>query len=160
MTGLEKKLTETVEKLEQENEFLRQKIDLLVRKVFGKSSEQLDLDQLLLFEDNKAKKPEGDDPAIDADESSPKPRRNRTSREATLPDNLPVEETVLIPDEVRLNPRQYRRVGEETQTQWLDTQPDRPPLPYRVRTQETTRRARSTRTHPTLSVPSYLPETG
>ena len=123
MTELEKKLTETVARLEQENELLRQKIDRLVRKIFGKSSEQLDPHQLLLFEDNKAKQPGGDDP--DTEKSSTqhrKPRRKRTSRETTLPENLPTEETTLIPDEVKENPEHYRQVGEET-TIKLDYQP-------------------------------------
>lgn len=118
---------EKIARLEQENELLRQKVDLLVRKVFGKSSEQLDLNQLLLFEDDKAKKPEGDAPAP-ADELSPeapakKPRAiKRPRKEATLPENLPVEETVLIPDEVEANPDNYRQVGEEVTTK-LDYQP-------------------------------------
>lgn len=127
MTELEKKLTETVTRLEQENELLRQKIDLLVRKVFGKSSEQLDLDQLLLFEADKAKKPAGDDPEEDSGGPSPQSKdankpRKRKSREATLPENLPTEQTTLIPDEVKQNPGHYRQIGEET-TVKLDYQP-------------------------------------
>lgn len=125
MTKLEKELTETVARLEQENELLRQKIDLLVRKVFGKSSEQLDLDQLLLFEAEAAKKPVGDDSLPEANESSPiasKPPRKRIRREATLPADLATEETTLLPDEVKEHPGHYRQVGEETSVR-LDFRP-------------------------------------
>ena len=118
-------LLEENARLASENEILRQKIDLLVRKVFGSSSEKLDLDQLLLFE--QPKKPVGDDPAP-AGESSPeasgslrKPAK-RPRKEATLPDDLPVEETILIPDEVKASPGHYRQVGEEVTTK-LDYQP-------------------------------------
>ena len=42
MTPLEARLTKEVEALRQENKLLREKIDLLVRRVFGASSERLD----------------------------------------------------------------------------------------------------------------------
>lgn len=110
-------------RLKKENELLHQKVDMLCRKIFGKSSEKIDFDQLLLFDQPEAKKPEGDAPAP-ALEASPKKtkRAQRISREATLPADLPVEETVLIPDEVRDHPEQYRQVSEETTTK-LDYQP-------------------------------------
>ncbi len=38
-----------IEELEKENALLRQKVDLLIRKVFGASSEKLDPSQLDLF---------------------------------------------------------------------------------------------------------------
>jgi transposase len=107
---------------DQEIELLRQKVDALVKKLFGTSSEKLDLDQLLLFE--APKKPEGDGPAP-AVEPSPEAKRSRPkriSREASLPADLPVEETVLIPEEVRASPDQFRQVGEEVTTR-LDYQP-------------------------------------
>ena len=109
-------------RLVAENELLRQKVDLLVRKVFGASSEKLDLDQLLLFDPQPPKKPDGDGPAPEVESSPAKKRAKRTSREATLPTNLPVEETVLIPEEVREQPGNYRQVSEETTTK-LDYQP-------------------------------------
>lgn len=111
-------------RLMAENELLRQKVDLLIRKVFGASSEKLDLDQLLLFDTQEPKKPVGDGPGPE-DEPSPQrkaPRSKRTSREATLPADLPVEETVLIPREVREHPQNYRQISEETTTR-LDYQP-------------------------------------
>ena len=41
MTPLEAKLTSEVEALREENKLLREKIDLLVRRVFGNGSEDL-----------------------------------------------------------------------------------------------------------------------
>ena len=112
-------------RLATENELLRQKVDLLCRKVFGASSEKIDLNQMLLFDAQESKKPEGDDLAPEV-ESSPQAasskRAKRISREATLPANLPVEETILIPDEVKQHPEQYRQVSEEVTTK-LDYQP-------------------------------------
>lgn len=66
MTPLEARLTEENEALRRENarqaqeiRLLREKIDLLVRRVFGASSEKLDTGQLLLaLEGDEAKKPE------------------------------------------------------------------------------------------------------
>ena len=40
MTPLEAQLTERVAALEAENKLLREKIDLLIRRIFGKSSEK------------------------------------------------------------------------------------------------------------------------
>ena len=48
MTPLETSLSIEVEALRLENKLLRERVDLLVRKVFGASSEKLDSNQLLL----------------------------------------------------------------------------------------------------------------
>lgn len=119
------RLAENNARLTAENELLRQKVDLLIRKIFGTSSEKLDIDQLLLFDTQETKKPAGDGPATE-DKPSPTTTKNqrakRTPREATLPENLPVEETILIPDEVKQHPEHYRQVDEEITTK-LDYQP-------------------------------------
>ena len=49
MTPLEARLTEELEALRQENKLLREKIDLLARRIFGAKSEQLDESQLMLL---------------------------------------------------------------------------------------------------------------
>ena len=58
MTPLEARLTEEVAALRAENKLLREKIDLLIRRIFGRSSEQLDDNQLMLLQggDDGAKK--------------------------------------------------------------------------------------------------------
>lgn len=115
-------------RLTQENELLRQKVDALARKVFGKSSEQLNADELQLLLEGIAdepKKPESDGQDAPEDESSQvsvKPKGKRKSRQATLPADLPVEEMILIPEEVQENPELYREVEEEV-TEKLDYQP-------------------------------------
>lgn len=118
------RLAENNSRLSAENELLRQKIDMLCRKIFGSSSEKLDIDQLLLFEPQETKKPAGDGPAPE-DKPSPATtkakRAKRTPREATLPENLPVEETILIPEEVKAHPEHYRQISEEITTK-LDYQ--------------------------------------
>lgn len=49
MTPLEARLTEEVAALRTENRLLREKVDLLVRKVFDRSSGTLDERQLMLL---------------------------------------------------------------------------------------------------------------
>ena len=121
------KLREENARQAQEIELLRQKIDLLLRKHFGKSSEQLDEKQLQLLLDgmDEPKKPEsgGQDEQEDESPQAPvKPRGKRKSRQATLPADLPVEETILIPEEVQEHPELYREIDEEV-TEKLDYQP-------------------------------------
>ena len=111
-------------RLATENELLRQKIDLLIRKVFGASSEKIDPGQLLLFDAQEPKKPVDDGPAPEVEPSPAKKRAKRISREATLPADLPVEETIIIHDEVCEQPGNYRQVSEEITTK-LDYHPAR-----------------------------------
>ena len=109
-----------------ENELLRQKIDILIKRIFGSSAEKIDLNQLLLFDAQAAKKLEGDAPReLEDNTTSPvpkKPRAKRQNREATLPADLPTEEQTLIPDEVKNKPELFRQVSEEVTTK-LDYSP-------------------------------------
>lgn len=60
MTPLESRLTEEVAALQAENKLLREKIDLWVRRVFGRSSEAMDDTQLMLLlqgDDGAKKRP-------------------------------------------------------------------------------------------------------
>lgn len=119
------RLAENNIRLTAENELLRQKVDMLCRKIFGSSSEKIDIDQLLLFDSQEAKKPAGDGPAPEVEPSpatTKVKRAKRISREATLPENLAVEETILLPDVVKAHPEYYRQVSEEITTK-LDYQP-------------------------------------
>jgi len=124
-----------VTRLTRENEILRQKVDALAKKLFGKSSEQLNSDEMqLLLEglgEETPKKPESDgqekqeDKPSSSQSSRPKTKRKpRQSAEAQLPDNLEVEEIVLIPEIVQQNPELYREVDEEVTTK-LDFIPER-----------------------------------
>ena len=74
-------LLERIARLEKENALLRQKIDLLVRKLFGAQSERLDPAQLLLLlqgldePPGKAPEPVAGSPVLQPPLSLPPPRR-------------------------------------------------------------------------------------
>src|SRR6185295_19909668 len=77
-------------RLRQENALLRQKVDLLSRRIFGCSSEKLSPDQLQLLlelagskEESKAPTPVETKPAI-------VPSHARKERKPRLPEHLPV----------------------------------------------------------------------
>ena len=115
---------ERLEALEKENALLREKIDLLVRKLFGAKSERLDPAQLLLLlqgfdEPGKAPEPVVAEAARRSTGQSP-PRK----RGPRLPEHLPVIEEVIIPEPVRLAPQDWRRIGEEVSDK-LDYEPGR-----------------------------------
>lgn len=106
----------------QQNELLRQKVELLIRRVFGASSEKLDPNQLPLLEVSEPTPPPPPAPAA----SSPPVRtpRVRAAKPARLPDNLPVVEEVLEPVEVKAHPENWRLIGQEVSEQ-LDYEPGR-----------------------------------
>jgi transposase len=140
MTPLEVRLTNEVETLRQANarltqeiKLLREKIDLLVRRVFGASSEKLDSAQLeLLLEGMEAKKPEASSDAraaLEAEEAAAAARTTRKrkpKREISeeLLESLPAVEVVLVPEEVQAEPEAYRLVDVEV-TRQLDYEPPR-----------------------------------
>lgn len=110
--------------LQQENKLLHEKVNLLLRRVFGSSSEKLDAAQLQLLlsglelmepvaeQKNELPKPKAQTPA---------PRKAKTPR---LPDNLPVVEEVIDPEPVKAAPEQFRQIGQEVSEQ-LDFEPAR-----------------------------------
>src|SRR5579884_1562768 len=104
----------------RENELLRQKIDLLVRRVFGSSSEKLDSTQLQLLELPEPA-PVQPQPEVQKQLRLPLPRRQRTPR---LPENLPVVEEVIDPEPVKQEPQSWRCIGQEVSEQ-LDYEPAR-----------------------------------
>lgn len=105
----------------RENELLRQKIDLLIRRVFGSSSERLDKAQLeLLLQLSQGAAISS--PAIPRPVVSPK--RSGKQRILRLPENLPVVETVIEPEPVKQKPEEWRCIGQEVSEQ-LDYEPAR-----------------------------------
>jgi transposase len=111
-------------RLRQENALLRQKIDLLSRKIFGCSSEKLSPGQLqLLLELTGAvEEPKEEEPA--ASEAASVPPRSRKARKPRLPENLPVIEEVIDPEPVKAQPEAWRCIGQEV-TEQLDYEPSR-----------------------------------
>lgn len=100
---------------------LEQKVDYLIKQLYGKKSEKLDPGQLeLLLNPEEAKKPDAaecdqDVPAADQEQENPagKPRRKRQSRLRKSIESLPCIEEVIEPAEVKENPEVFRRIGEE-----------------------------------------------
>ena len=116
-------LKEALELTRQENVLLRQKIDLLVRRVFGASSEKLDRAQLELLLHLPALA-EINAPVAAVAEPKVSVSRSRKDRAPRLPDNLPVVEEVIEPEPVKASPEQWRCIGQEVSEQ-LDYEPAR-----------------------------------
>ena len=116
------------EELETENRLLKEKVQYLLKKLFGRSSEKLSPDQMeLLFEELHElqealalaeDQPEEEPPATESRRGKRKPLRER------VPENLPVEQVVIIPDEVKAEPERYKKIGEEISRE-LDVVPTR-----------------------------------
>lgn len=116
-------------RLRAENELLRQKVDLLVRRIFGKSSEAISADQMELFLS-------GEDPAGKGDasceeeaphlfEAAERTKAKRGPRgSARWPQDLPVVEEIIEPEEVLANPEDWKQIGQE-RSERLDYEPAR-----------------------------------
>ena len=117
-----------IERLLKEKQLLQERIDQLLRKIYGATSERADQYQLqLLLQELEAPGPAlGKGSSPEAIEIEP-PRRRKISRERTgprLPEHLPVVEQILIPEAVQEEPRVWRRIGEEV-SERLDFEPAR-----------------------------------
>jgi transposase len=129
MTPREKELSHQLEQCQQalaesrrENTLLRQKVDLLVRRVFGSSSEPLDRHQLeLLTLPESAAAPAV---SVAAPEKEFCKKSSPQQRLARLPENLPVVEEVIDPEPVKAQPEAWRCIGQEVSEQ-LDYEPGR-----------------------------------
>jgi transposase len=135
LTANLKGLQEEVERLQQEKHVLRLKIDALSRKLFGRSSEKLNPDQLQLIFDTLAQEAAaacntpaveepaagdpGPDPAPAAPGPPPAPVRKKRSL-AELIENLPSTTIVLTPPEVEAEPGAWRATGASEETKLLD----------------------------------------
>lgn len=109
---------------QREIQLLRQKIDLLSRKIFGCSSEQLSPGQLQLLlelagaaEEPRTEAPAEPEPVV----ALPRPKQERKPR---LPEHLPVVEEVIDPEPVKAQPEAWRCIGQEV-TEQLDYEPAR-----------------------------------
>src|SRR5271165_1074808 len=128
MTPREIELTRQLEQCQQalnaariENALLRQKIDLLVKRVFGSSSEPLDKNQLELLAQSET---QATVQAIVVTPEKERAERCRQERTTRLPENLPVVEEVIDPEPVKTQPEQWRLIGQEISEQ-LDYEPGR-----------------------------------
>jgi transposase len=107
----------------RENELLRQKIDSLIRRVFGSSSERLDRAQLeLLLQLPVLTDTDTGVTALEKPKASVS--RSRKERAPRLPDKLPLVEEVIDPEPVKAAPQSWRCIGQEVSEQ-LDFEPAR-----------------------------------
>jgi len=109
--------------LQTENKLLREKVQFLLRRLFGQKSEKIDQRQLelLLQGLEAAATPPDDEPPP----TSPQPpRAPREKNKPRIPADLPVEDEVIIPAEVEKDPQSYKCIGEEI-TEELDVDPAR-----------------------------------
>jgi transposase len=116
--------TAKIQRMEIENKLLREKIDKLVRKIFGAQSERLDPAQLLLLLQGLDELPKPPEPVAAEDprrSKAPSPPRDRGPR---WPADLPVVEEVTVPEPVKGCPEAWRCIGEEV-TEQLDYEPAR-----------------------------------
>jgi transposase len=109
----------------QEIRWLRQKIDLLSRKIFGCSSEKLSPNQLqlLLALAGEEAAPRIKEPVAPEAVAVSLPRA-KTERKPRLPEHLPVVEEVIDPEPVKAHPEAWRCIGQEV-TEQLDYEPAR-----------------------------------
>ena len=120
---------EQIKQLRLENRLLREKLDRVSRRLFGKSSEKLSADQLdLAFDEllNPQRPAPGKADAAWAEQAaSLKPKARKRARPAVrLPEDLPVIETVVEPEEVKAEPEAWRRIGQEV-SELIDYEPAR-----------------------------------
>lgn len=105
------------EKLEDTNH----KLQYVMGQLFGKKTETLDPRQLELLLSGMAERkgPEPEPPVRCVNQPA---RRRHTPRKPRIPENLPTEDIVIEPDEVKATPQEYQCIGEEI-TQELDVVP-------------------------------------
>lgn len=127
-TSREAQLREQNERLERENTLLRQKIDALIRRLFGRQSEQCDAAQLqMLLQGVEDAPPPEPPPAPESESETTAPRpasAAKNERSPRLPEHLPVIEEVLDPEPVKADPAAWRCIGAEV-SEHLDYEPAR-----------------------------------
>jgi transposase len=115
-------LREQVASLERENTLLRQKLDALARRLFGKKSEQLDAAQLqLLLQAANGQTAPAPTPVPATVPAAPRRARAHSQRLRT-PENLEVVREVIEPEIVRAEPQQWQCISQEV-SRLLDYQP-------------------------------------
>ena len=134
MTELEKTQANTIaqqrDQIAQQREeirLLKEKVDYILRQLYGSKSESIDPAQLelLLNGEELPKPPENEEGEAEIENIIPPKRKKRTNnRLPRLPENLPTTRETIIPDEVAKNPEAYRQIGEEI-SQKLNVEPAR-----------------------------------
>jgi len=113
-----------IESLIAENKKQKERIDYLIRQLFGRKSEKIDPNQLKLLL-GLDEEPESDEAEPEDEPPSPPngSKRKRRRIKDRLPENLPVRTEYIDPPEVQADPDAYVQIGEETLTELSMTQP-------------------------------------
>ena len=125
MTEREVALEAELKAARLEVKLLKGKVDALVRILYGNKSEKFDFNQLNFLEDFESKKeqaPTSDETTEAGAESRKETKPRSKPKGPRIPDNLPVHDGVIDPEEVKADPGQYRKIGEEVSEQ-LDYRP-------------------------------------
>jgi len=115
-------LTEALQQARIENTLLRQKLDALARRIFGKKSEQLDATQLQLLLSGLTQQVVEPAPQKSLLPAAAPRRARQTPQRIITPENLEVVREVIEPEEVQAAPQNWKRIDEEVSRQ-LDFQP-------------------------------------
>jgi transposase len=116
------------ERQSQEIKLLKEKVDLLIRRLFGAKSEKLDAAQLeLLLKEADLGKADASTEKVEAVPITgllkPVPKgRLKTERRERWPQDLPIEREIIEPEEVVAQPEAFRCIGEEI-SETLDYRP-------------------------------------
>ena len=115
--------------LKTEVRLLQEKVQCLMKRLFGSSSERLGPDQLELGLEELRGLQEALEQAEARDEEAAEepavPKRGkRRPLDARIPKDLPTETVVIEPDEVKADPAAWKKIGEE-RTELLDVTPTR-----------------------------------
>jgi transposase len=114
-----------INSLKDEIKFLNDKVNYLLKPLFGAKSEKIAPNQLTLLFEARAQLAAAEEAVLETDEALPARRHaKRRPLAERLPDDLPVETVVIEPEEVLADPAAYKKIGEETMME-LDLVPAR-----------------------------------
>ena len=123
-----RELRSEVDQLKTEKSLLQEKLQYLLKNLFGRSSERLNPDQMeLALEELRGLQAEierSEDQAEEMLEKMESKRGKRKPLDARIPEDLPTETIIIEPDEVKENPELWEKIGEERLEQ-LDVIPTR-----------------------------------
>jgi len=132
--------------LKTEVKLLQEKVQCLMKRLFGRSSERLDPDQLELGLEELRELQEALETAQaeveEPEEEKPSRRGKRKPLDARIPKDLPTETVVIEPEEVKAAPEQWKKIGEE-RTELLDVTPARFFKTIIIRSKSTTTSSRT-----------------
>lgn len=105
----------TIQELREQILVLEQQLEWLKRQLFGRKGEQFHHPDL--FGDSELGKPETsseeEQPEEEDDAKKVRKKSNRKTRSAALPQDLPTRTEIIDPEEVLLNPTEWRLINED-----------------------------------------------